>query len=78
VFCGRLPVGIGMRGPCFQVLDGWTLIGLDATCRHIPVPQAGLGSEIAAWPRSAENEPLQMQSLKKVGTDCVLRECVCV
>ena len=59
VFCERLPLSIGMRGPCFQVLNGWTLLGVDATCRHIPVPQAGLGSEIA-WPRIAKNEPLQM------------------
>ena len=59
VFCERLPLSIGMRGPCFQVLKGWTLLGVDATCRHIPVPQAGLGSEIA-WPRIAKNEPLQM------------------
>ena len=41
-----------------EVLNGWTLLGVDATCRHIPVPQAGLGSEIA-WPRIAK-EPLQM------------------
>ena len=59
VFCERLPLSIGMRGPCFQVLNGWTLLGADATCRHIPVPQAGLGSEIA-WPRIAKNEPVQM------------------
>jgi hypothetical protein len=58
--CERLPLSIGMRDPCFQVLNGWTLLGVDATCRHIPVPQAGLGSEIA-WPRRmAKNEPLQM------------------
>ena len=59
VFCERLPLSIGMRGPYFQVLNGWTLLGADATCRHIPVPQAGLGSEIA-WPRIAKNERLQM------------------
>jgi hypothetical protein len=38
VFCERLPLSIRMRGPCFQVLNGWTLLGVDATCRHIPVP----------------------------------------
>ena len=43
VFCERLPLtlSIGMRGPCFQMLNGWTLLGIDATCRQIPVPQAG-------------------------------------
>ena len=51
-----------MRGPCFQVLNGWTLLGVDAACRLIPVPQAqaqaqaqaGLGSEIEiAWPSAS-------------------------
>ena len=40
----------------WEGFNGWTLLGADATCRHIPVPQAGLGSDIA-WPRSAKNEP---------------------
>jgi hypothetical protein len=66
VFCERLPLSIGMRGPCFLVLNVWTLLGADATCRHVPVPQAGLGSEIA-WPESAKNERLQMYPLKNVG-----------
>ena len=66
VFCERLPLSIGMRGPCFHVLSGWTLLGVDAACRHIPVPQAGLGSDIA-WPRICKNRPVQMLPLKKVG-----------
>ena len=31
---------VKMRGPCFQVLCGWTLLGVDVICRHSPVPQA--------------------------------------
>jgi hypothetical protein len=44
VFCRRLPLSIEMRGPCIQVLNGWTKLGVDATCRHIQVPQAGFST----------------------------------
>ena len=44
VFCERWPLSIGIRSPCFQVLCEWMLLGADAKCHHILVPQAGLGS----------------------------------
>ena len=50
VFCERLPLSIGMDAE--RALNGWTLLRADATCRRIPVPQVGLGSDIA-WSRIA-------------------------